>query len=291
MNSLVKDISMITIGSLMYALAVTLLAIPNDLADGGIAGLSIILFYAFNWSPGIMTFLLTAVILGIGYKSLTKRALGLSLLTIPLVSLFIYLTEGIGVSLGDPLVSAIFAGFIGGIGAGLIFRTGSSMGGTSTIAIMLKKKYDFDMIRSIFIMDIIIVLSGLIVIGPLHVMYTIVNLFVGKKASDLIMDGLDPRKAVSIISNKADFIADEIIKNMKVSATVFDGHGGYLKNNRDMTYLIVNKYQLMRIKKIINSVDDSAFVVVHDVREVSVGSLAWEPPLKEKKNKKAKTKE
>ncbi|HLR60642.1 MAG TPA: YitT family protein, partial [Pseudogracilibacillus sp.] len=202
MNSLVKDISMITIGSLMYALAVTLLAIPNDLADGGIAGLSIILFYAFNWSPGIMTFLLTAVILGIGYKSLTKRALGLSLLTIPLVSLFIYLTEGIGVSLGDPLVSAIFAGFIGGIGAGLIFRTGSSMGGTSTIAIMLKKKYDFDMIRSIFIMDIIIVLSGLIVIGPLHVMYTIVNLFVGKKASDLIMDGLDPRKAVSIISNK-----------------------------------------------------------------------------------------
>src|SRR5699024_1684048 len=149
------------------------------------------------------------------------------------------------------------------------------------------KKYYFNLIQSIFIIDIIIVQSGLIVIGPLHVMYTIVNLFVGKKASDLIMDGLDPRKAVSIISNKVDFIADEIIKNMKVSATVFDGHGGYLKKNRDMTYLIVNKYQLMRIKKIINSVDDSAFVVVHDVREVSGGSFAWEPLVKEKKKKKA----
>ncbi len=283
MNSMVRDVSMITIGSLMYALAVTMLAIPNDLADGGIAGLSIILYYAFNWSPGLLTFILTAIILGIGYRSLSKRALGLSLLTIPLVSLFIYLTEGLGESLGDPLVSAIFAGFFGGVGAGFIFRTGSSMGGTSTIAIMLKQKYDFDMIRSIFIMDILIVLSGLVVIGPLHVMYTVINLFVGKKASDLVMEGLDPRKAVSIISNKAEFVADDIIRHMGISATVLEGHGGYSKEDTDMTYVIVNKYQLMRLRKIINSVDENAFVVVHDVREVSGGSFAWAPPVKEKK--------
>src|SRR5690625_2692093 len=224
MLKLARDILMITVGSLMYALAVTFLAIPNDLADGGIAGLSIILYYAFNWSPGILTFLLTAVILAIGYRSLSKRALGLSLLTIPLVSLFIYLTEGMGDSLGDPLVSAMFAGFFSGVGSALIFRTGSSMGGTSTIAILLKQKYYFDMIRSIFIMDIAIVLSGLIVIGPLHVMYTILNLFVGKKASDLIMDGLDPRKAVSIVSNQADNIADNIIKTDRKSTRLNSSH-------------------------------------------------------------------
>src|SRR5690625_5272942 len=109
MLKLARDILMITVGSLMYALAVTLLAIPNDLSDVGIAGLSIILYYAFNWSPGILTFLLTAIILAIGYKFLSKRALGLSLLTVPLVSLFIYLTEGMGESLGDPLVSAMFS--------------------------------------------------------------------------------------------------------------------------------------------------------------------------------------
>src|SRR5699024_12204062 len=118
---------------------------------------------------------------------------------------------------------------------------------------------------------------------PLHVMYTIVNLFVGKKASDLIMDGLDPRKAVSIVSNQADNIADNIIKTMNISATVFDGHGGYLKDNRDMTYVLVNTYQLMRIRRVINSVDENAFVVVHHVREGSSGSFAMSPPLKEKK--------
>src|SRR5699024_9577057 len=134
-------------------------------------GAAELLYYAFGWSPGIVTFILTLDILLIGYKSLSKRAIGLSLLAVKLVSLFIYLTEDKVGSLGDPLVSAIFAGFFIGISAGLIFRTGSSMGGTSTIALMINKSYGFDMVRMIFIMDIIIVLAGLFIIGPLNVMY------------------------------------------------------------------------------------------------------------------------
>jgi len=284
MKLLVRDISMVTIGALCYSLALTILAIPNDLTEGGVPGAAVLLYYAFGWSPGIVTFILTSVILLIGYKSLSKRAIGLSLLAVPLVSLFIYLTEDKVGSLGDPLVSAIFAGFFIGIGAGLIFRTGSSMGGTSTIALMLNKSYGFDMVRMIFIMDIIIVLAGLFIIGPLNVMYTIITLFIAKKAMDLIMDGLDPRKAVSIISDKSPLIADELIKQMNISVTIFEGYGGYLKNNTKMTYVIINKYQLMKLKKVIATVDDRAFVVVHDVRDVFGGSFDWEVPKKTKKS-------
>ena len=284
MKLLVRDISMVTIGALCYSLALTILAIPNDLTEGGVPGAAVLLYYAIGWSPGIVTFILTSVILLIGYKSLSKRAIGLSLLAVPLVSLFIYLTEDKVGSLGDPLVSAIFAGFFIGIGAGLIFRTGSSMGGTSTIALMLNKSYGFDMVRMIFIMDIIIVLAGLFIIGPLNVMYTIITLFIAKKAMDLIMDGLDPRKAVSIISDKSPLIADELIKQMNISVTIFEGYGGYLKNNTKMTYVIINKYQLMKLKKVIATVDDRAFVVVHDVRDVFGGSFDWEVPKKTKKS-------
>lgn len=282
---LFRDISMVTIGSLCYALALTVLAIPNDLTEGGVPGAAVLLHYAFGWSPGIITFILTSVILIIGYKSLSKRAIGLSILTVPLVSLFIYLTENRVESLGDPLISAIFAGLFIGLGAGLIFKTGSSMGGTSTIAIMLHKKYDFDMVRTIFVLDLLIVLSGLFIIGPLNIMYTVLTLYIAKKAMDLIMDGLDPRKAVSIISNKSDMIADEIIKVMGISVTIFEGYGGYLKEDRDMTYVIINKYQLMQLKKVVASVDEHAFVVIHDVRDVFGGSFAWAPPEKKKPKK------
>lgn len=290
MNRLTKDIIMIVVGSLCYALALTMLAIPNNLTEGGVPGAAVLLHYAFDWSTGIVTFILTSVILIIGYKYLSKRTIWLSILTIPLVSLFIYLSENKVESLGDPLTSAIFAGFFIGIGSGLIFRTGSSMGGTSTIAIMLNKLYDFDLVRTIFVLDIFIVLSGLFIIGPLNIMYTIIVLFIAKKAMDLVIDGLDPRKAVSIISNKADLIADEIINQMEISVTVFEGYGGYLKEDTDMTYVIINKYQLMPMKKIITSVDDKAFVVVHDVRDVFGGSFDWDPPEKTKKPKPKKIK-
>src|SRR5699024_7551769 len=94
------------------------------------------------------------------YYILTKRAMVLSVLTVLMVSFFIYITEDKVESLGDPLVSAVFAGFFIGIGCGLIFRTGSSMGGTSLIAIMFNKLFGWDMVRAIFIMDVMIVLSG-----------------------------------------------------------------------------------------------------------------------------------
>lgn len=276
MKLLTRDLFMITLGSLCYALALTILAIPNNLTEGGVPGAAIILHYAFDWSPGIVTFILTSIIMVIGYKSLPKRAVVLSILTVPLISFFIYITEDLVESLGDPLASAIFAGFFIGVGCGLIFRTGSSMGGTSLIARMLHNGFGWDMIRTIFALDVLIVLSGFFVIGPLNTMYTIIALFIAKKATDLVIDGLDPRKAVSIISNKAPFICDAIINNMNISVTVLKGYGGYLKEDTDMTYVIINKYQLMRLKRIISSIDDQAFVVIHDVRDVFGGSFAWD---------------
>ncbi|GAA0447349.1 YitT family protein [Lentibacillus halophilus] len=275
MAHLLRDLIFIIVGTLMYALALTILAIPNNLADGGLTGISVIAHYAFGFSPGIVNFILASIIILIGYRVLPKRSVMLTIVTSPLISFFIYITEGIGESLGDPLVSAIFAGFFIGIGTGLIFRTGSSMGGTSVIARMLHYNLDWDLTRTNFVLDTIIVGSGLFIIGPLNTMYTIISLFVGKKATDLIIEGLDTRKAVSIISAYAPEITDEVVQHMRTSATVFEGYGGYMKENADMAYIIISKYQLLKLKRIINSVDERAFVVVHDVRDVFGGSFSW----------------
>ncbi|TMN23798.1 YitT family protein [Lentibacillus cibarius] len=275
MGKLLKDLILIITGTLMYALALTFLAIPNNLADGGLPGLSIILHYAFGWSPGIVNFIIASIIILIGYRVLPRRSVLLTVVTTPLISFFIYITEGLGEPLGDTLVSAIFAGFFIGIGAGLIFRTGSSMGGTSVIARMFNHNLGWDLTRTNFVFDAAIVSSGLFIIGPLNTMYTIISLFVGKKATDLIIEGLDTRKAVSIISAYAPEITDEVVQQMKTSATVFEGYGGYMKENADMAYIIISKYQLLKLKRIINSVDEKAFVVIHDVRDVFGGSFSW----------------
>src|SRR5699024_8811296 len=144
-----------------------------------------------------------------------------------MVSFFIYITEDKVESLGDPLVSAVFPGFFIGIGCGLIFRTGSSMGGSSLIAIMFIKLFDWELVRAMFIMDVTILLSCFTIIGPLYIMYTIITLFVAKKATALILGGLDTRTAVNIITSQAPVIADTIINQMNISVNVFKGYGGY----------------------------------------------------------------
>lgn len=275
-----RDLLMIIVGCMSYAFALTLLAIPNNLTEGGVPGAAVIIHYAFDWSPGIVTFVLTSIIMLIGYKYLPKRALLFSILTVPFISFFMYSTEDLVESLGDPLTSAIFAGVFIGVGSGLIFRTGSTMGGTSLIARMCHDTLGWDLVRTLFVLDILIVLSGLLVMGPLNTMYTIIALFVAKKTTDLIIEGLDPRKAVSIVSAKAPQIADEVIKKMNISVTVFKGYGGYLKEDTDMTYVIINKFQLMHLKSIISSVDENAFVVIYDVRDVLGGSFSWDETKK-----------
>lgn len=275
MGKTVKDLAMITVGSLLYALALTFLIIPNNLADGGLAGASVILHYVFGWSPGIVNFILASAAIVIGYRVLPKRNTWLTIITTPLISFFIYMTEIDIEPLGDPLVSAIFAGFFGGIGTGMIFRTGGSMGGTSIIARMFHHTLGWELTRTNFVLDTIIVTSGLLVIGPLNTMYTIISLFVAKKATDIVMEGLDARKAVSVISHYSPEITEEVIRQMKISATVYKGYGVYSKEPSDMAYIIINKYQLLKLKRIINSVDDSAFVVIHDVRDVFGGSFSW----------------
>ncbi|WP_272030925.1 YitT family protein [Oceanobacillus kimchii] len=67
-----------------------------------------------------------------------------------------------------------------------------------------------------------------------------------------------------------------VITNLDTSATVFKGYGGYMKQDADMSYIIISKYQLMKLKRLIYSVDEKAFVVIHDVRDVTGGSFAWE---------------
>lgn len=275
MNSLLKDMILIVVGSALYALSLTFLAIPSHLAEGGVPGASIILYYAFSWSPGITSFILNTFVLLIGYRVLPRRTVYLSMLTIPLISFFIFITEGKVEPLGDPLVSAVFAGVIIGIGTGMIFRTGSSMGGSTLISRMLNHNLGWDLTGTNFILDALVVISGLLVIGPLHTMYTVVALFIGKKSADFIIEGLDTRKAVSVVSVRAPEVADEIIKQMKTSATVFRGYGGYSKDPKEMAYVIISQHQLFKLKRVITSVDDEAFVIIHDVRDVFGGSFSW----------------
>lgn len=267
MNSTTKEITLIIIGSLFFALGVNLFAIPNELGEGGVTGISMILYYVFDWSPGITNFAMNGVLLAIGYKVLNKRVTWYTMLAIFFTSLFIQLTEGMGDSV-DIMLGTVFAGVFIGIGLGLVLRSGGTTGGSTIVARMLNQRFGWGVSTSMFVFDIIVVLASMFVIGIENTMYTGISIYISTKILDYLIDGFDTRKAVTIISQDTDAIAEKVSAKMDRGVTIINARGHYSKASKDILYVVINKQELFLLKKMIQQIDEKAFVVVHDVRDV-----------------------
>ncbi len=267
MNSTAKEITLIIIGSLFFALGVNLFAIPNELGEGGVTGISMTLYYVFGWSPGYTNFVMNGILLAIGYKVLNKRVTWYTLLAIFFTSVFLHFTEGMGRSL-DIMLGTVFAGVFIGIGLGLVLRSGGTTGGSTIVARMLNQKFGWAVSTSMFVFDILVVIGSGFVIGIENTMYTGISIYISTKILDYLIDGFDTRKAVTIISPLTDPIAEKVSAEMDRGATIINARGHYSKESKDILYVVINKQELFLLKKTIQQIDDKAFVVVHDVRDV-----------------------
>ncbi|QTC41455.1 YitT family protein [Bacillus sp. V3] len=263
----VKEITLIIVGSLFFALGVNLFAIPNELGEGGVTGISMTLYYLLGWSPGITNFVMNGALLAIGYKVLNKRVTWYTMLAIFFTSLFIKLTEGMGESV-DIMLGTVFAGVFIGLGLGLVLRSGGTTGGSTIIARMLNQHFGWAVSTTMFVFDIVVVLGSSFVIGIENTMYTGISIYISTKILDYLIDGFDTRKAVTIISAETDAIAEKVSAEMDRGVTVINARGHYSKEAKDILYVVINKQELFLLKKKIQKIDEKAFVVVHDVRDV-----------------------
>ncbi|WP_240415711.1 YitT family protein [Paenibacillus periandrae] len=265
-----KGIDMIFLitGSLMFALAVNLFIIPNTFGEGGVTGLTIILFYLFQWSPGLVNLILNAFLLMIGYRFLDKMTIIYTIIAVVFNSFFLYVTEGWRISSNELLVNAIFGGVFAGIGLGLIIRVGGTTAGSTILARIANKYLDWNISYSLLMLDLIVAASSYFIIGAQSLMLTIIMLYVGTKVMDFIIEGVNPKKAVTIISEEQNKIAEQVNVRLDRGVTVIYGHGYYSKQPREILYIVVSKQEVSLLKKIVKSIDKNAFITVHDVRDV-----------------------
>ncbi len=99
-------------------------------------------------------------------------------------------------------------------------------------------------------------------------MLTIIALYIGTKVMDFIIEGLNPKKAVTIISSHQDAIAEKVITIMDRGVTVLSGHGYYTKTPKEVLYIVISKQEVSVLKKIVRKEDPNAFITIHDVRDV-----------------------
>ncbi|MED4224848.1 YitT family protein [Neobacillus cucumis] len=269
MKKTIQDCLYILLGSLIFSIGINYFTIPNLLSEGGIIGLTVIFHYLFDWSPGLVNFVLNTVLVLVGIKFLEKRTIIYTLFSIFSCSLFLFLTEETGKRLtDDTLLAAIFAGLLVGSGIGVIFRAGGTSGGTTILARMLNQFLGWSMGKGILVIDIIVVACSVFIIGLGKAMYTLIAVYLGAKAIDFIVEGLEEKVAVLIISNSSDVVLDVLTNRLSRGITVLEGRGGYTGDNKDVLYIVINKQEIVRLKNLIYEVDRNAYVTVHHVQEM-----------------------
>ncbi|WP_036625855.1 YitT family protein [Paenibacillus barengoltzii] len=268
MRKYAADIAVLIVGAFLFALAVNLFIIPNDFGEGGVTGVTIILYYLFQWSPSLVNIVINGVLLIVGYKFLDRRTTIYTIIAVAFNSLFLHLTESWRIASNEPTINAVFAGVFVGVGIGLIVRVGGTTAGTVILARIANKYLDWNISYSLLFFDLIVAFSSYFIIGPEKLMLTIINLYIGTKVMDFMIEGLNPKKAVTIISEKQDDIAEMVVTEMERGVTVLSGHGYYTKNPKEVLYIVISKQEVSTLKKIVRSIDPSAFLTIHDVRDV-----------------------
>ncbi|MEG0725950.1 MAG: YitT family protein, partial [Mucinivorans sp.] len=210
MKKVAIDIFIMMIGAFLFALAINLFVIPNDLGEGGVTGVTIILYYVMEWSPSLVSFAINAVLLIIGYRFLNRQTTIYTIIAITFNSIFLYLTESWSIQSDEIMINAIFGGVFVGVGIGLIIRVGGTTAGTTILARIANKFLGWNISYALLFFDLIVAFSSYFIIGAEALMLTIMMLYIGTKVMEFVIEGVNPQKAVTIISKNPNAIADQV---------------------------------------------------------------------------------
>lgn len=268
---LAKKYIMLFFGSIIAAVGLEIFLVPNNIIDGGIVGISIMSAHLSRLPLSLFLIIFNLPFLYLGYKQIGKSFALSTLFSIVSLSYWVSVLQPIPGLTNDLFLAAIFGGIIVGIGVGLIIRYGGSLDGTEIIAILLDKRTGFSVGEIIMFFNLFILTSAGLVFTWDKAMYSLVAYFIAFKVIDTVIEGLDESKAVLIVSDKPDDIADALMARLGRGVTILHGEGGYSKDKKHVLYSVITRLEMAKLKSIIDEIDESAFVTINDVHDVMGG--------------------
>lgn len=253
-------------GAALSALAYALFQVPFNLAAGGLGGVALIVNKFTGWPVGLLFGLLTLPLLILGYRELgrwyfvNRTIIGAFLFSVFTDLIIAYapleaLTE-------DVLLSAVYGGIIGGIGGGLVYRAGCTLGGTGIISRTIQLRTGLPLSQVYFYTDGVILLALGFVFGWEVMLYGWLMLFLYGIASDYILEGASNTRTAMIITTRPDEVAHQLTSQLHRGITSWEVKGHYTDQNRTMLMCTVQRPQVTAIKHIVATADPDAFVTI-----------------------------
>ena len=277
MGQVLRNLVLMTLGSLLCAVAVNGILIPHQFFGAGFTGISLVIHYLAPSLPiAVLYFILNVPLFALGWMYVGRRFFLYSIAGMLIFSGALAFTH-VSLPVYDKLLSAVLAGIIMGMGSGIILRSLGSGGGLDILSVILMKRFSIRLGTSILTFNAFVLAAGAILFSLEMALYTLVFLFGSSYMVNLVVTGLSQRKAVFIISPQWEEISQEIMEKIQRGVTIIGGRGGYTGREEQILYTVITFRELSRLKQLISVIDPDAFVVVTDTLEVMGHRIGTQP--------------
>ncbi|MCZ8520509.1 MULTISPECIES: YitT family protein [Paenibacillus] len=275
-QSIIKTIIPILFGTAIYAFGLHYFVIPNEIMEGGVTGIALLLKYIFGLQPSISTLLLNVPLFFVGWRFLGRTPMLYTMVGTLSVSFFLWIMEEL-IHTGwlvpfktenDLFLVAAYTGVTLGTGLGIVFRYGGTTGGADILARIAHKWKGWSIGRTILMIDVVVIGLSVFFLPVEKILYTFVAVFIASKLIDVMIEGSYATQAFTIISNRSEEVAAVITRELDRGATIFPAFGAYSNQPKNVIYCVVSRTEMKRLKDLVHSIDPLAFLIITKVHDV-----------------------
>lgn len=271
---------MMTAAGIINAFGVTIFLSPVKLYDSGISGTSMLLSQVTpSWlSLSIFLILLNIPLFLYGLKKQGAIFTISAIYTVMIYSVTAWLITDVfpvDVSIASPLAGtdlllcSLFGGVISGVGSGLAIRFGGAMDGIEVMAVIFAKRMGLTVGSFVMIYNVTLyIICGLVIKSWILPLYSIVTYYAALKTIDYIVEGLERSKAAFIVTSKSEKICKALQEEFCCGMTIMDAKGGYSGKDRKVVYFVVNRFQVIKMKDIVQKIDPLAYITLSEVADI-----------------------
>lgn len=265
--NIIKKMIFLALGAFIAGFALEGFLVPNEMIDGGVVGVSMILSHVFKYNLGLLIVILNIPFVCMAFTKMGKNFVIQTFYAIAMLGIATNLFHHVTVT-EDHLLATVFGGMMLGLGVGIVLKNEGSLDGTEMMSLVLSKKFGLSVGEIIMAFNIFIYGASGLVFGWEQAMYSILTYFVAYRVIDTVIDGLDTSKSVRIISDCSEEIGKVLVEDLEIGITYLYGRGGYSGIDKTVIYCVVSRLEMSKLKEVVRRIDPSAFLSVVDVHEV-----------------------
>ena len=262
---------LIVVGAALFAAGFQFFLYPNSIIVGGVSGIAMIINLLTKLPVGLLTIVLNIPLFIIAWRYFGTGFIVSSLVGMLLSSVFVDLFALLSISpTNDMLLACIIGGAVKGLGLGIVYYAGATTGGTDIIAKFIRLRFPYlNFGTVVLITDCFIIVAFAAIFNKVEsAMYAVITMFVVSKVVDLVLYGIDNSSVCYIISEKSDQLVTDITDRLHRGVTILEGEGAYSHQNKQVLLCVVKRTQIADIRKMIKSIDENAFFIITDAKNV-----------------------